>query len=379
MGNLGHNSAAFGEQLQAESFVLDDDHKKLFHYVNWQLSDYITGTQGMTVDQEGVYMRFLVRLYDRGKPFPDDDRMMARVMSMDMRPWRRIKLQLVEMGKIVIKNESLTNSRFEKERIKRAADLRKQAQKTREHWEKKRAEKRTSGKLPANFRETSGELPEEVSENGAKKVNKNNDGSQYPTSHTRESRVYSLEEERKKDSVPNGTGPDGPIELTAKDRIWGAGIDWLRSKACVPEARLRSRVGRWCKDYGDEAVLDAFAKAHSAKPGEPLSWIEKILLADDNANRDVTRKNDGRIVVMNGFSVELGKILDGGNVQTALDRIAGRIPVGVRGVELMTKVRSLVVDLVEKQKEQDRRYAAAAETKGAARPKSQAAIFSGVR
>jgi hypothetical protein len=262
------------------------------------------------------------------------------------------------MGKLIIKNRSLTNARFERERIKRAADLRKQAEKTREHWDKKRAQKQTSDELPTNFRETSGELPQEVSRKKAKKVNEINDAAEHPTSHTRESRVYSLEG-REEDSVPHGTGPDGPIELTAKDRIWGAGIDWLRSKACVPEARLRTRVGRWCKDYGDEAVLDAFAKAHAAKPGEPLSWIEKVLLADDNANQDVTRKNDGRIVAMNGFSVELEKILEGGSVQTALDRIAGRIPIGVRGVDLMTKVRSLVVDIVEKQKEQDRRYVAA--------------------
>lgn len=217
MSDIGHNSAAYGEQIFTESFVLGDDHKKLFHYVQWQLADYITGTQGMTVDQEGVYMRFLVRLYDRGQAFPDDDRMMARVMGMDMRPWRRIKLQLIDMGKILIKNGSLTNSRFERERQKRAAELRKQAEKTREYWEKKRAEKDTSDELPANFRETSGELPSEVSRKVPKKSNEINENDKHPIRHTRESRVQSLKEERKKDNPPQNPESDAASECGGGD------------------------------------------------------------------------------------------------------------------------------------------------------------------
>jgi len=243
MSSIGHNSAAYGEKI-SEPFVLDDDHKKLFHYVQWQLSDYITGTQGMTVDQEGVYMRFLVRLYDRGKPFPDDDRMMARVMAMDLRPWRRIKTQLIEMGKILVKSESLTNTRFERERQKRAAELRKQAENTRKYWEEKRAKKTTSDELPANFGQTSGELCSEVLGKCSKKVNEINGDGKHPTS---QSRVYSLESKERKKESPNGLLSSGECQSDEKmtaSKAARIAFDLYNetAEACgIPKARILNK------------------------------------------------------------------------------------------------------------------------------------------
>ncbi len=217
MSCVGHNSAAYGEQIiEDTSIVLGDDHKKLFHYVQWQLSDYITGTQGMSPDQEGVYMRFLVRLYDRGQAFPDDDKMMSLVMSLDIRRWKRIKNELISFGKILVRNACLTNARFEREKKKRAEDLRKQAENTRKYWEKRNAKKATSDGLLDEVGAKSGQSPREVGARESKKVNKNNDTGKHPTS---QSRVYSLESiERKKEIRPKGLLSDLPSDAPPKNR-----------------------------------------------------------------------------------------------------------------------------------------------------------------
>jgi uncharacterized protein YdaU (DUF1376 family) len=195
MSMLGHNSSSFGEAFVEEvEGVLSDANKKLFHYVQWHLADYITGTQGMSPEQEGIYIRFLVRLYDRGKPFPDDDRFMASIMSLDVRRWRRVKCDLVSFGKITVRAGGLTNPRFEKERLKRADELQKQADATHKYWEKKRAEKAASEESRGEVGEKSEGSPREVPPISDEKPNEINKTGNTP--HRRlETRDYIKEEE----------------------------------------------------------------------------------------------------------------------------------------------------------------------------------------
>lgn len=271
MNGYGHNSASYGETLRDETeTVLGDEHQKLFHYVQWHLSDYLTGTKGLTFEFEGAYMRFLANLYDRGKPFPDDDRFMAVIMATDIRKWRRIRVALIEFGKILVKNGCLTNARFEKERKKRAEEIRKQAEAVKKHWEEKRSRKQigetsaptSPGHLPGS--------PSEVGEIYGKKPNEINETGKAPSQQTRDQRPI-----RKKDSDPNGSGPIGAESL--RDLIWQEGVDWLRSKTLMNEAKLRTRLGGWVKDYGVGPVWAAIASAQESRPVEAMSYIEGIL------------------------------------------------------------------------------------------------------
>lgn len=174
MNMLGHNSAAYGEALHPEvETILSDEHETVFRYAQWHIADYITGTLGMQLEQEGAYIRFLMRLYQRGKPLPDDDRYMATCMNLSVRVWKRVKEGLIAVGKIIAKCGCLTNARFERERQIRAATARKQAESARLRWEKGRSEKtgltevspkfagsldETSRKLAANFDEKLNEI-----------------------------------------------------------------------------------------------------------------------------------------------------------------------------------------------------------------------------
>lgn len=164
MAGFGHNSASYGEQLRAEvEVVLSDDHETTFHYAQWHVNDYIAGTAGMELQYEGAYIRFLMRLYQRGKPLPDNDGFMATLMGLSTRVWKRVKTMLIDFGKIIARNGCLTNSRFEKERRDRAETIRKQSEAARLRWEKQRAEKtgltEVSPKFAGSLDETSAKLP----------------------------------------------------------------------------------------------------------------------------------------------------------------------------------------------------------------------------
>jgi uncharacterized protein YdaU (DUF1376 family) len=174
MDMRGHNSAAFGETLAEVETVLGDDHETMFRYAQWHVGDYITGTMGMQLEEEGAYMRFLMRLYQRGKPLPDDDRFMATCMSLSVRVWKRVKESLIAVGKIIRKCGGLTNARFEKERQQRADIVKKQAESARLRWEKQRAEKAGLAKVSPKFGGSLDEVCPKLSRNESKKSSKIN-------------------------------------------------------------------------------------------------------------------------------------------------------------------------------------------------------------
>ncbi len=74
--------------------------------------------------------------------------------------------------------------------------------------------------------------------------------------------------------------PNGSL----KDRIWGPCLGWLAEQSEKPPDRLRSVVGKWCKDYGDGAVIEAFEAAERASPLDPVSWLTKALQARGGAD-----------------------------------------------------------------------------------------------
>ena len=86
------------------------------------------------------------------------------------------------------------------------------------------------------------------------------------------------EGEGEQDSEPVGSdaaASNEPQDL--KSRIFGSALDWLAKQAEKSKPALRPMVGRWCRDHGDGAVLEAFQNAARAGPVEPIAWIEARL------------------------------------------------------------------------------------------------------
>lgn len=73
-------------------------------------------------------------------------------------------------------------------------------------------------------------------------------------------------------SVPNGTAPDGAVDLKAA--IFDSGLRWLAATSKRSDASCRSLLGKWLGIHGDEAVLAVLASAQRQGAIEPVSWIE---------------------------------------------------------------------------------------------------------
>ncbi len=81
-----------------------------------------------------------------------------------------------------------------------------------------------------------------------------------------------------KDSEPIGSGamaPSQPEDL--KSRIFGPALEWLAKQAEKPKPKIRSIVGKWCRDHGDGRTLEEMQNCARAGAVDPIAWIEAKL------------------------------------------------------------------------------------------------------
>lgn len=73
--------------------------------------DFIEGTIGMPFELKGAYSVLLDLIYMQGGELPDDSRYISGLMGLSVRKWNSIRKDLIEMGKIQVNGEFLTNYR----------------------------------------------------------------------------------------------------------------------------------------------------------------------------------------------------------------------------------------------------------------------------
>jgi hypothetical protein len=75
-------------------------------------------------------------------------------------------------------------------------------------------------------------------------------------------------------AAPPAPPPAGPIDLKAA--VFGSGVALL-VKLGTEERNARSMLGRWRRDHGDGAVLDALSAAQAESPSDPIAWLTRTL------------------------------------------------------------------------------------------------------
>ena len=137
----------------------------------------------------------------------------------------------------------------------------------------KAAKNRTNGKLGGNPRLLEDEpCPEDERINvpSLKPALK----AQSPEARVPETR---LRESRVSESELPDPGAAEPRPLKA--RLFGPALEWLAEQSGRPQDKLRGLVGKWCRDHGDGAVLEAFERCARAAPVDPVPWLERALTA----------------------------------------------------------------------------------------------------
>src|SRR4029077_18727971 len=58
--------------------------------IDWSFDEWIAGTLGMTLEEEGLYCRIVNRIYSRGEALPDDPAEVARLCGLRPQQVRRL-------------------------------------------------------------------------------------------------------------------------------------------------------------------------------------------------------------------------------------------------------------------------------------------------
>jgi len=96
------------------------------------------------------------------------------------------------------------------------------------------------------------------------------------------------------DSEANASGADAPADL--KSMVFGQGLDWLAKQSGKPKDKLRSALGRACRDHGEARVIEVLGAAQREGPIDPLAWMERAFKARASP-RSPDNKTKNNIVV----------------------------------------------------------------------------------
>ena len=77
--------------------------------------DFIDGTVGMPFELKGAYRIIIDLIYLYGGALPDDARYVSGVLGMSVRKWKSVRQGLLDLGKIHVENEMISNSRADVE------------------------------------------------------------------------------------------------------------------------------------------------------------------------------------------------------------------------------------------------------------------------
>lgn len=84
-------------------------------FVRFYPSDWRAGCIGLTLEQEGLYIRICAYLYETEMRLSIDDSMAAKFMGLHTNAYRKIRDQLAALGKIVKRQDGWTVGRAERE------------------------------------------------------------------------------------------------------------------------------------------------------------------------------------------------------------------------------------------------------------------------
>jgi len=113
------------------------------------------------------------------------------------------------------------------------------------------------------------------------------------------------EREEKSNSVPSGTDGEAvasPTEMT-KAELWSTGKSLLAEQG-MPKAQCGSFVGKLCKDYGDEIVIEAVRTTCVARPADAAEYLKALCLRAAGQRRPTasTTTHDRRAATLAGLT-----------------------------------------------------------------------------
>jgi uncharacterized protein YdaU (DUF1376 family) len=85
-------------------------------FVRMYATDWRSGCLGLSLEQEGLYIRMCMFIAETGRRVPLDDTEASRMLNVQTRNYRRVLGELLRLGKVIRHDDGYGNTRIEHER-----------------------------------------------------------------------------------------------------------------------------------------------------------------------------------------------------------------------------------------------------------------------
>jgi uncharacterized protein YdaU (DUF1376 family) len=227
---------------------------------------YLADTRHLSTLEHGAYLLLLIEAWRRPRcDLPDDDAILARLAGLSGDEWQSIKPTVMAFWRRDGRCRTWTQKRLSKERDRARIRSKSASDKALKRW--KREQNADAAALPEECREDAPTTTTIITPS-------------VETSSTAAAAVPNLfdhaEDGSPAGAKPTSSPPPSSSAIDVKRAVFDRGIAMLVEQG-IPEPRARSIVGKWCKDHGSGATLDAIARAEVEGPPSPLEYITGCL------------------------------------------------------------------------------------------------------
>ncbi|WP_375637122.1 YdaU family protein, partial [Bartonella sp. AP152HLJHH] len=220
-------------------------------WIRFHLYDWISGTNGMTSEQRGVYITLLVYMYEKKEPLKTDFQTLARVCHCSQKKFAAIVEYLMRNDKLVETDNGLWNTRVEEE-LNDFADKKEHISQVRSEAGKKGAQAKNNTKQHVNnFAEANDKQNVFFAEANAKQNQaiKNQNKNIYKKTKT----IVLAKKEIGSESLETNEQVDEPTEVAAvesqseQNATSSENQPPIHEQENVPEKAKRSKANRGCR------------------------------------------------------------------------------------------------------------------------------------
>ena len=250
-------------------------------YFKLNIGDWNVGTDNLSLEQEAAYLRVVsaIMLYEQA--IPHNLRTLAGLWRCNERKAKRLLAELIDAGKLVIEGGKIHNPRALKEAAEiRAARSAKRAAGRKGGLSRAQSAAEDSDLEGENGPSTSRGLPVDgESTESPRKVDGAFADRKTLKSHEPPGQVLQQEQSRAEQSYSVDTDVSTAATGAAPDpakHMFDSGVAML-GRSGIAEARAREMLGKWRRDYGAGAVIDALGRAQREGAIDPLGFIQGAL------------------------------------------------------------------------------------------------------
>ena len=211
-------------------------------WMPFYVADYLADTGHLCTWEHGAYILLLAHYWRTAKPLPNDAETLARITRATPDEWAEHEATIRALFQP--QNGKLSHKRVEAELAKARDNIESLSKRGKRgaaiRWHGDDVAEGCNGHATANAQAMLGDAP-----------------SPSP-------------------SFPKGkaAGPHGIVGT--REALFKQGLAYLTGCG-IPEGRSRGLLGKWRKESGDGAVLDAIERAAVEGVSEPVAWIERAL------------------------------------------------------------------------------------------------------